>query len=62
MIFFTITKNYVDKYLKNWSLFLLIILLAFFQQISLGKQKHLTGILDCIVKEIYLTKDWIAFL
>ena len=41
MIFFTITKNYVNKYLKKWSLFLLIIVLAFFQQISLGETKTL---------------------
>ena len=41
MIFFTITKNYGNKYLKKWSLFLLIIVLAFFQQINSGKTETL---------------------
>ena len=41
MISLTITKNNIDQYLKNCSLFLLIIVLAFFQQISLGETETL---------------------
>ena len=41
MNFFIITKNYVDKYLKNLAPFFLIMVLVFFQQISLGKTETL---------------------
>ena len=61
MIFFIITKNYVDKYLKNWAPFFNYGI-SFFQQISLGKTETLNWNIGLYCKEIYLTKDWIAFL